>query len=490
MKNTLKKYLKSTKWFGLAHHKKILAGNAGALLIAFALLASAGILLSFQGVDARCLDDNGEPIGSCQPSCYSEGPAPDPPVCNRSCGDGNIQRQFGEDCDPGSPGGSTPTCDNTCQNIALERHSICNASEACQEVAGPGTNECAIDSDCRGTSNAWVDITITANTTEAGWNLKCPSPWGPYSCDGVGGSGDYHFYPDAQTRNGAIAGVGYYGVDPVINTVNYVFEKIGAGSSANPAYRGTRPPASVSFYWDLVYKPKFTDPTTPVVTTKGTVDARGGACTIGSDGYTAVISWTGTPASYGFYVDISDTPTFTDFRGDRYWRKTVVSGLTTNAPDSGFVLVGGWPWGSTLKFLADVTYYVRVTGQGGTSGLKTFSMPLCYYSACNYADTPFTCVQKPGTSTDTCALNSDCATPPPACSFTAAPDRIVIPPPRESVLSWNCENVTSCSIDQGVGPVSASGTKGLFPEKTATYTLECAGLTGKTGTPTTTASVL
>jgi len=60
----------------------------------------------------------------------------------------------------------------------------------------------------------------------------------------------------------------------------------------------------------------------------------------------------------------------------------------------------------------------------------------------------------------------------PSCSFVANPGKIV--PPQASTLSWNCENTTSCSINQGIGSVNAvSGSTQVTPAQNTTYTLSC-----------------
>lgn len=66
--------------------------------------------------------------------------------------------------------------------------------------------------------------------------------------------------------------------------------------------------------------------------------------------------------------------------------------------------------------------------------------------------------------------------PPPSCTFTATPSRLVIPPPRSTQLAWSCEYATSCTISPGVGAVSpSSGTVSVSPTATTRYRLDCAG---------------
>ena len=71
---------------------------------------------------------------------------------------------------------------------------------------------------------------------------------------------------------------------------------------------------------------------------------------------------------------------------------------------------------------------------------------------------------------------------PPSCNFSASPSRIVRP--SGSTLAWDCLNATSCSIDQGIGSVSATqGTKSVYPTETRTYTLSCTGPAGERSWP-------
>lgn len=66
--------------------------------------------------------------------------------------------------------------------------------------------------------------------------------------------------------------------------------------------------------------------------------------------------------------------------------------------------------------------------------------------------------------------------PPPSCTFTATPSRIVIPPPRSTTLQWSCEYAVSCSISPGIGPVNPnSGFAAVSPRETTRYALDCVG---------------
>ncbi len=63
--------------------------------------------------------------------------------------------------------------------------------------------------------------------------------------------------------------------------------------------------------------------------------------------------------------------------------------------------------------------------------------------------------------------------PAPICVFSGSPSTIV--PPQASTLSWSCTKANSCSIDNGIGPVSTSGSVSVKPAQSTTYTLTCVG---------------
>ena len=74
--------------------------------------------------------------------------------------------------------------------------------------------------------------------------------------------------------------------------------------------------------------------------------------------------------------------------------------------------------------------------------------------------------------------------PPPTGQFAASPSTIQAG--QTATLSWTTTNATAVSIDQGIGPVDASGTKTVSPTQNTTYTLT---VTGGGTTVTQTASV-
>jgi len=82
------------------------------------------------------------------------------------------------------------------------------------------------------------------------------------------------------------------------------------------------------------------------------------------------------------------------------------------------------------------------------------------------------------------------APPPPAkpmiASFAAEPS--AIERGQSSTLRWATENATDVSISPGIGSVSASGTRQVYPNETTTYTLTAKG-PGGTATSTATVTV-
>src|SRR5579862_4600895 len=79
--------------------------------------------------------------------------------------------------------------------------------------------------------------------------------------------------------------------------------------------------------------------------------------------------------------------------------------------------------------------------------------------------------------------------PPPAAApdiseFSAEPSSIERG--QASTLKWSVSNANQITIDNGVGTVQASGSKGVYPNDTTTYTLRA---TGPGGTLSKTATV-
>jgi hypothetical protein len=87
---------------------------------------------------------------------------------------------------------------------------------------------------------------------------------------------------------------------------------------------------------------------------------------------------------------------------------------------------------------------------------------------------------QPLTTTAACTASVTVNAPAqPSVTFTADPTSIVAG--SQSQLQWSASNVTSCSIDNGVGGVSSSGgTTSVSPGSTTTYIITCNGATGTT----------
>jgi hypothetical protein len=75
----------------------------------------------------------------------------------------------------------------------------------------------------------------------------------------------------------------------------------------------------------------------------------------------------------------------------------------------------------------------------------------------------------------------DCPQPPPICTLTAVPARIVIPPSQSITLTWSCGPVrppTNCTITN-VGAVGTSGSLQVRPTSSVTYALTCTNSAGR-----------
>ena len=72
---------------------------------------------------------------------------------------------------------------------------------------------------------------------------------------------------------------------------------------------------------------------------------------------------------------------------------------------------------------------------------------------------------------------AEVAPPPPAApdiaEFSAEPSSIERG--QSSTLKWSVSNANQITIDNGVGTVQASGSKGVYPNETTTYTLRASG---------------
>ncbi len=63
--------------------------------------------------------------------------------------------------------------------------------------------------------------------------------------------------------------------------------------------------------------------------------------------------------------------------------------------------------------------------------------------------------------------------PPAISSFEATPPEIL--PGASSTLAWATSDATSCTVDQGVGPVPCNGSRTVAPTAATTYTLSATG---------------
>jgi hypothetical protein len=118
-------------------------------------------------------------------------------------------------------------------------------------------------------------------------------------------------------------------------------------------------------------------------------------------------------------------------------------------------------------------------GPGPDTCIDNLDCITYYYTCINYA-----CTQIVGDpSLSTCSPPGTlpaCPLPPGTCTLSTAPTRLIIPPPRNTTLTWDCQNVQSgsCSLDQGIGAVSETGSLTASPSYSTTYTVTCTGLDG------------
>ena len=129
---------------------------------------------------------------------------------------------------------------------------------------------------------------------------------------------------------------------------------------------------------------------------------------------------------------------------------------------------------------ASLTYGLTCTKiGGGTIADSVIVNPR--HTACDISSG--SCRIVPGAGENECASDTDCggtctgAGGPPAgsgyCSFSASNGRLIIPPPKSSMLSWNCTGVENCSISPGIGTVGTLGSQSVTPSQTTTYNLAC-----------------
>ncbi|OGZ02601.1 MAG: hypothetical protein A2946_01550 [Candidatus Liptonbacteria bacterium RIFCSPLOWO2_01_FULL_53_13] len=162
------------------------------------------------------------------------------------------------------------------------------------------------------------------------------------------------------------------------------------------------------------------------------------------------------------------------------WTSTGLATCTATGDWSGTKPVEGGP-ATVGPIDASKTYGLTCakTG-GGTIADSVIVNPR--HTACDISSG--SCRIVPGAGENECASDTDCGgtcvgagCPPPGgsgyCSFSASNGRLIIPPPKSSMLSWNCTGVENCSISEGVGSVGTLGSQSVTPSQTTTYNLAC-----------------
>lgn len=149
-------------------------------------------------------------------------------------------------------------------------------------------------------------------------------------------------------------------------------------------------------------------------------------------------------------------------------RETGGAVVTVNAVDFVFSANGtpfghthfDTPFGSTVPANGSATSRTLITtDNSGTAPIATHVAATIAYTDSN-------------SNTGTVNTESDIAPlpdPPNISSFTASP--VSINAGQSSTLQWTVGNVTSVSIDNGIGSVNTSGTWTVNPLSTTTYTL-------------------
>ena len=93
-----------------------------------------------------------------------------------------------------------------------------------------------------------------------------------------------------------------------------------------------------------------------------------------------------------------------------------------------------------------------------------------------------TCAGQCGAVKNNCGATVSCPACPEITSFTATPTTIdsAATPPESATLAWSTSNATSCTIDDGAGPVSVdcNGNTSVGPAASTTYTLRASGAGG------------
>lgn len=163
------------------------------------------------------------------------------------------------------------------------------------------------------------------------------------------------------------------------------------------------------------------------------------------------------------------------------------TGLSASAvPYTGTITFNGTSTvdGSSITKTLTVNFTVTTSGGGIGAGYDCDSNNQCVKTLTNatYPDPG-------GLPSCMAACNPPPPPPPPVCTFSATPTTVVIP--EQATLSYNCSNITSCSITGGniSSPIGimppgtstgVSGTTSVTPTTSSIYTISCTGPGGTT----------
>lgn len=151
-----------------------------------------------------------------------------------------------------------------------------------------------------------------------------------------------------------------------------------------------------------------------------------------------------------------------------------------NPGEAGYPSEGGYPNEGGYQGAYQSGYQASYQGayqSGYQAGYQNYYQAAYSHSVCTANGS---CSLVAGQGANQCAQSSECPQPPPTCTLTALPARIVIPPPQTVTLTWSCTptNIpTNCSITN-IGSVSSAGTITVQPTSSVTYALECTNAAG------------
>jgi hypothetical protein len=156
-------------------------------------------------------------------------------------------------------------------------------------------------------------------------------------------------------------------------------------------------------------------------------------------------------------------------------RESAGVAVTVSAIDFTFSANGG-PLGTTHF---DNPYASKVSGNGSaTSKALVSTDDVAGHAFASHVDTVVTFTDDNAHSGTVTGSDSIAALPdPPAITtFSATPANVTTGQP--TTLQWSVTNVTSAQIDNGIGSVSASGTRSVTPSSNTTYTLSASNAGG------------